>query len=196
VEQKQHVRAFISIHLPVAIREKLQATQNELAKAMSRESVRWTPFDQLHLTLEFLGNIDGSKVRQLAFELGVTGETFWPFTLTVESIGAFASIRNPRVLWTGIKGDVEALLALQTNVRSVVCQYVAEEETRAYRPHVTLGRVRPTNRRDLRKVSVALASVTNRTFGSWRVDEFALMQSQLSPQGSQHSTLATFRLGG
>jgi len=88
------------------------------------------------------------------------------------------------------------LLALQTNVRSVVCQYVAEEETRAYRPHVTLGRVRPTNRRDLRKVSVALASVTNRTFGSWRVDEFALMQSQLSPQGSQHSTLATFRLGG
>ena len=50
---------------------------------MSRESVRWTPFDQLHLTLEFLGNIDGSKVRQLAFELGVTGETFWPFTLTV-----------------------------------------------------------------------------------------------------------------
>lgn len=50
--------------------------------------------------------------------------------------------------------------------------------------------------RDLRQVSEALAAATERDFGSWRVDEFALMQSKLSPDGSQHSTLATFPLGG
>jgi 2'-5' RNA ligase len=195
-EQKQYVRAFVSIHLPAAIREKLQGTQQDMAKSLPDGSVRWAPFEQLHLTLEFLGNVDPAKLRQINFELAVTGETFWPFTLAVDSVGAFSSIRNPRVIWAGIKGDLEALLGLQGNVRGTVAPYVTEQETRAYRPHVTLGRVRPIDRRDLRKVSDALGSVTDRSFGSWRVEEFALMQSQLSPRGSQHSTLATFRLGG
>jgi len=73
---------------------------------------------------------------------------------------------------------------------------VAEQETRAYKPHVTLGRVRPVKARDLRQVSDAIAAAMERGFGSWRVDEFALMQSKLSPRGSQHSALATFPFGG
>ena len=100
------------------------------------------------------------------------------------------------MIWAGIKGNVEALLALQSDVRMTVQPWVTEQETRAYRAHVTLRRVRPINRRDLRRVSDAIACLTERAFGSWKVYEFALMQSKLSPHGSQHSTLATFPLGG
>ena len=193
-ERKQQVRAFISIHLPAEVRERLRAVQTQLAVPAS--AVRWTAFEQLHLTLEFLGNVAIQNVPELEAALKKVATAHSRLALSVEEVGAFSSLRNPRIIWAGIKGDVESLLALQAGVGGAVSPWVAEQEMRPYRPHVTLGRVRPINRRDLRKVSDALESVTDRTFGSWSVEEFALMQSKLSPHGSQHSTLATFRLGG
>jgi RNA 2',3'-cyclic 3'-phosphodiesterase len=195
-EEKQHVRAFVAIHLPARIREKLQATQKELESAIPEDAVRWAPFEQLHLTLEFLGNVALERLSELQSALREVAASHRTLELSCEAVGAFSSVRNPRVIWAGIKGELEALLALQSDVRKAVQPWVAEEETRAYRPHVTLGRVRPINRRDLPKISDALAFVTERAFGSWKVDDFTLMQSKLSPHGSQHSTLATFPLRG
>ena len=194
--EKQHVRAFVAVHLPAPIQEKLQATQKDLENAIPEDAVRWAPFEQLHLTLEFLGNVTIESLSELKNALQGAAASHRALELSCEAVGAFASVRNPRVIWAGINGDLDALLALQGDVRKAVQPWVAKEETRAYRPHVTLGRVRPINRRDLRKVSDAIAARTERPFGSWKVDEFALRQSKLSPHGSQHSTLATFPLGG
>ena len=195
-EEKQSVRAFISIHIPAAVRESLRAVQAELERAIPESAVRWTPFEQLHLTLEFLGNVATGTVPPIESALKQVATAHRPFELSAGRVGAFSSIRNPRVIWAGIGGEVDAVRALQADVKNSVRSFVAEQETRAYTPHVTLGRVRPVKACDLRKVSDALAAATERGFGSWRVDEFALMQSKLSPHGSQHSTLATFRLGG
>jgi RNA 2',3'-cyclic 3'-phosphodiesterase len=194
--EKQHVRAFVAVHLPARIREKLQATQKELESAIPEDALRWAPFEQLHLTLEFLGNVAIERLSELENALRGIAASHRALELSCDEVGAFSSVRNPRVIWVGIKGDLEALLPLQSDVRKAVQPWIAEEETRAYRPHVTLGRVRPINRRDLRKVSDAIASVTERAFGSWKVGGFMLMQSKLSPHGSQHSTLATFPLCG
>src|SRR5258705_9054291 len=79
------------------------------------------------------------------------------------------------------------------DVRTAVGPWLEEAETRAYRPHLTLGRVRPVKSRELRKVSEGVARASGE-FGSWRVEEFHLMQSTLSPHGAQHSVLATFAL--
>jgi len=195
-EEEQSVRAFVSVHIPSAVREKLRAAQREIATAIPESAVRWTPFEQLHLTLEFLGNVATGTVLPLETALKQVATSHRPFELLAGRVGAFSSIRNPRVVWAGIAGEVDAIKSLQADVKNAVRSFVAEQETRAYRPHVTLGRVRPVKACDLRQVSDALAAATERGFGSWRVDEFALMQSKLSPHGSQHSTLATFPLGG
>jgi 2'-5' RNA ligase len=195
-KEEQSVRAFLSIHIPSAVREKLRAAQREIAAVIPEWAVRWTPFEQLHLTLEFLGDVATGNVPPLESALKLIAAAHRPFELSTGRVGAFSSVRNPRVIWAGIGGEVDAVKALQADVNSSVRSFVAEQETRAYKPHVTLGRVRPVKARDLRQVSDALATATERGFGSWRVDEFALMQSKLSPQGSQHSTLATFPLGG
>ena len=195
-EEKQSVRAFVSTHVPTGVRERLRAVQTELERAIPEATVRWTPFEQLHLTLEFLGNVAAGNVPLLESALKQLATAHRPFELSAGRVGAFSSIRNPRVIWAGIGGEVDAVKALQSDVKNYVRSFVAEQETRAYKPHVTLGRVRPMKGRDLRQVSEALAAATERDFGSWRVDGFALMQSKLSPDGSQHSTLATFPLGG
>ena len=196
VEEKQSVRAFVSIHIPAEVRERMRTAQVELERTIPQSAVRWTPFEQLHLTLEFLGNVATADLPPLESALKQVATTHRPFELSAGRVGAFSSIRNPRVIWVGIEGETDAVKALQSDVKGSVRSFVAEQETRAYRPHVTLGRVRPLKGRDLRQVSDALAAATEQSFGSWRVDEFALMQSKLSPHGSQHSTLATFPLGG
>jgi len=195
-EEKQSVRAFVSIHIPAGVRERLQAVQAELERAFPESAVRWTPFEQLHLTLEFLGNVATGNLPPLEDALKQVTTSHRPFELSAGRVGAFSSIRNPRVIWAGIGGEVDAVKALQSDVKNSVRSFVAEQETRAFKPHVTLGRVRPVKARDLRQVSDALAAAAERDFGSWRVGEFALMQSKLSPHGSEHSTLATFPLGG
>lgn len=195
-EEKQSMRAFVSIHIPAAVRERLKALQDEFARAVPESTVRWTAFEQLHLTLEFLGNVATDDLSALETALKAVAVAHPPFDLAAGRIGAFSSVRNPRVIWAGIGGDMGAVKALQANVKKAVRPFVTEQETRAYSPHVTLGRVRPVKRRDLRQVSAALACAEERTFGAWHVSEFTLMQSKLSPRGSQHSTLATFLLGG
>lgn len=195
-EERQSIRAFVSIHLPADVREKLRAVQAELAGVVPESTIRWTPFDQLHLTLEFLGKVEAEKLPSLETALNAIARAHTVFELSAERMGAFSTIRNPRVIWAGIQRDVDAVKTLQAEVKKAVRPFVAEQETRAYRPHVTLGRVRPAKPRALHRVSDALASTVDRSFGAWRVEEFALMQSKLSPHGSQHSTLATFRLDG
>ena len=193
-EDPEKVRAFIAIHAPEAVRENLHAAQRKLDSQMPKEAVRWTVFEQLHLTLEFLGDVPVAEIPKMEQVLTRVTPQHRPFQLKAESIGAFSSVRNPRVIWAGLAGDIDRLKALQADVHASVLQWEREPETRAYRPHLTLGRVRPIKPHELRKVSHALAAVTPEPFGEWEVHEFTLMQSKLSPHGAQHSVLATFHL--
>lgn len=188
------LRLFIAIHIPEVIRERFRSVQQGLDSAMPKDSVRWTAFDQLHLTLEFLGRVPAEKLSLLERALTNVAEAHSPLRLAAESIGAFSSIRNPRVIWIGVTGDVEQLKELQKEVHGSVAQWEEKPETRAYRPHLTLGRVREMKLRELRQVSKALEEATAERFGEWKVEEFVLMQSKLSPHGAQHSVLATFPL--
>jgi RNA 2',3'-cyclic 3'-phosphodiesterase len=193
-ETSDRLRCFIAVHVPVRVRERLRDLQQQLEKSVPEDVVRWTPFEQLHLTLEFLGSVPTTAVPQLEQALTKVAAEHRPFKLQAESIGAFSSIRNPRVIWAGITGDIEPLKALQSAVHAAVVEWEREPETRAYRPHLTLGRVRPIKPRELRKVSEVLGAIAPPNFGSWDVTEFAFMQSKLSPHGAQHSVLATFLL--
>jgi RNA 2',3'-cyclic 3'-phosphodiesterase len=192
--EPETVRAFIAVHVPETVRKRLRAAQQELESAMPSDAVRWTVFDQLHITLEFLGNIRSDGIAEMHNVLAEVARAHRPFELNAEVIGAFSSVHNPRVLWVGLSGNVVVLTALQAGVRSAVTRFVAEPETRAYRPHITLGRVREIPARDLRKVSAVLAAGATREFGAWTVGDFALVQSKLSPHGAMHSALATFPL--
>ena len=190
------MRAFVAVHVPEAVRENLRAAQQELETAMPKDAARWTVFDQLHLTLEFLGDVRRADIAEMEKAFAATARMHRCVDLKAEAIGAFASVRNPRVIWAGLAGSVVALKALQAGVRGAVARWAAEPEGKPYRPHITLGRVRDISPGELRRVSAALASRTAREFGAWTVEEFALVQSELSPRGATHSTLATFHLGG
>jgi 2'-5' RNA ligase len=64
---------------------------------------RWTPAENWHVTLAFLGDVDDAAVPAIASAFcSVLGRaSLAPFPLHLSTIGAFPSPRRPRVLWVG-----------------------------------------------------------------------------------------------
>jgi RNA 2',3'-cyclic 3'-phosphodiesterase len=173
------LRAFISLPVAPEVVRNIVACQQELA-AKTGDRVRWTPEEQMHLTLQFLGNISLAEVERIQGALAGVARTLH---LRAEGIGGFPSSRNPRVIWVGLGGDIDELKAFQASVEEAT----GHREERKFHPHLTIGRVR-----EGRKLNVKLEPWKDKHFGSWDVRELLLMQSKLSPKGATHSVIARF----
>ena len=92
----------------------------------------------MHITLRFAGDIDGRTADEFAdFLAGIRAE---PFPVTIRDVGAFGG-RDPRVLWAGVEAG-EPLDALYRAHERAARAAGLEPEGRAFKPHVTLARMR------------------------------------------------------
>jgi len=184
----------VAVAVDDAVLGKLCAFQKALADATPPESIRWTPRDQMHLTLKFLGNVPAGAVEDLASALKSASQGTGPFRLSAEECGAFPSLRNPRVLWVGLSGETEPLCALQARIETATATWAQKGENRTFHPHLTLGRVRENAMRHARRIGDVVKVTQTPKFGTWEVTEVKLMRSQLSPKGSTHTVLVSVSL--
>jgi 2'-5' RNA ligase len=125
-------RLFTAIEIPEAIRLHLSLVRAPLAGA------KWIEPEDMHITLRFAGDIDGRTADELVdFLAGVRAR---PFSVTIAGIGAFGG-RDPRVLWAGVEAGEPLEALYRANDRAARCAGL-EPEGRAFRPHVTLARMR------------------------------------------------------
>ncbi len=192
--QPTALRAFIAACLPQDVREELRQLQRQLEERvrLRPNPIRWTPPDQIHLTLRFLGNIQANEVESLAAALRQATTGIGPIPLSVRTLGAFPSWRRPSVIWVGLHGELEPLLDLQARVERHSAPHGTHSETRAFHPHLTLGRVRP-QAPGAGRIGEALSEAAVH-FGAWQWEEIALIRSQLTPRGSVYTALANFKL--
>lgn len=180
------MRLFIALALPAAIREALAATQARLQR--DAHPVRWTDTAKLHLTLQFLGEADAAVVAPLL--AGLDHLEVAPLRLTLSGLGAFPALQQPRVIWAGVAGDLDALERLQAAVVEVTKPLGFAVEPRSFAPHLTLGRVRPETRSaQLRALAAALRATEPPPPLSWQAGRPILYQSTLTPHGSSYTAL-------
>ena len=131
------MRLFIALNLPKAEQDRIHRATEPL-RAMGLP-VQWLDSKSYHLTLKFLGNVKSEQVAVVEKVLDrVAGET-GAFPLTIEGFGAFPTIRRPQVLWVGID-PIPALRCLKQDVEWGLANHGFKRETRAFHPHITLGR--------------------------------------------------------
>jgi 2'-5' RNA ligase len=195
-EESGNVRAFICIRLQPVLIEELGHLQRRLERALPKNAARWNSPEQIHLTLKFLGNVPRTELEDLqtALEHGCRGVT--PFRLRSEGIGAFPSLRNPRIIWAGLHGDLEPLLTLQRQMDLATKRWSEEAETRPFRAHLTLARIKTPQPGVVRQIGDCLREAKFASAHSWRVEQIALMQSQLEPDGAVHRLMAAALLSG
>ena len=157
------MRLFIAINFPDALRDSLHAAMEPLRAA--GPAARWVDRDRLHLTVKFLGDQPETAVAPLLRALEEVAARYDPIPLEVRGLGAFPNLRAPRVVWVGVHADPKLEL-LQHDIERA-CELLGHEvEGRAYRPHVTVGRVEP------REIDAARLAAAARTV-DFRADAMA-----------------------
>lgn len=133
------MRLFVGIELPENIITELYSLQNQLRKKVGRG--RFPAKDNLHLTLQFLGETPEGRVEDITRLLQTVAKVNFPFKLSFNPhLGSFGHKNPVRVVWVGIKGEVAALLQLQTSIVGSMQELGFPAEGRAYHPHITLVR--------------------------------------------------------
>jgi 2'-5' RNA ligase len=178
------MRAFVAIDLEEAIKKSLQALVRDL-KATGAD-VRWVQAGGLHLTLKFLGEIDEAQAFRVKAILAEVAGRHAAFPLRLEGTGAFPGERSPRVLWVGFAAE-PGLLALQGELDKALEAEGFAREDRAFKPHLTLGRVKGTAR--LQNAMLELAKHREESFGGMTVRKVALFESRLRPEGAEYKIL-------
>src|SRR5262245_36324991 len=107
------MRAFLAIELPPAIQDQVrlvqQNAQQQLNQLQLRDLFSWTPPQNVHLTLRFLGEVDAGQQRALTEGYTRLVETQPVFQLSLTRLGFFPNARAPRIVWLGLDGDLAIL---------------------------------------------------------------------------------------
>jgi RNA 2',3'-cyclic 3'-phosphodiesterase len=181
------IRAFIAIPIPDAVAGFLERVQGRLQSPQIK--VRWVPAGNIHLTLKFLGDITASKVADIAVRMDAVAAPMPFFRLQARGVGAFPGLRKARVLWVGLAGDIEQLRSIQAGLETGLQALGFEKESRGFRAHLTIGRVRRPSQ--VPTIGESLAPLQDMASEMFRVDRLALYQSVLKPAGAQYTLLHT-----
>ena len=175
-------RLFVAIDFPEAVRARL------VALSVGVRGARLLPPEQYHLTLRFIGEVDGAVFSDITEALGdIAAE---PFNLRLSGVGHFPPSGPPRVLWAGLAPS-EPLLRLQGRIENRLCGLGLEPESRNYAPHITLARLKYGK---INRVRGFLVEHCDFTTDDIPITAFHLYSSTLGAKGAVHVMEASYGL--
>ena len=174
-------RLFVAIRPPRPVRDRLLGAMGGIAGA------RWQTDDQLHITLRFIGEVDSRQAEDV--DLALRRVRFAPFDIAVKGVGSFERRGQPTALWAGVE-PAEPLHALHKKVDQACVQAGLEPERRAYRPHITLARLRAS----ARSAGALFTAAGDLSCEAFPVDQFGLYESVLTPDGAVYSLVERYAL--
>ncbi|MFH1848297.1 MAG: RNA 2',3'-cyclic phosphodiesterase, partial [Candidatus Omnitrophota bacterium] len=179
------MRTFIAIDLSEEARKTLSELQCELKE--SEADVKWVKAENMHLTLKFLGEISEEQAAKVKAALDIIASTVKPYEITIKEIGAFPGLDHPRVVWTGIEKGKKETTDLANKIELELEKLGFEKEGRAFKAHLTIGRVRGPKNKDKLKTAVQSAGRIKETPS--KIKTINLYQSTLTPRGPIYTCL-------
>jgi len=165
------MRLFVALSIPGAVAQSLMLIQGGVPGA------RWQGREQLHMTLRFIGEVDGREAAMLDDALA---DILAPaFSLQLHGVGQFGN-KQPHTLWVSARKN-EALDHLQRKVDSAIRRVGQPQDAHKFTPHVTLARLRHG---DAGKVMEWLTHHALYTSTEFEVGAFHLYSSKLTSDGS------------
>jgi 2'-5' RNA ligase len=186
------MRLFVAVDPTDAVRAALAAAQATLREASPNADVRWVDPKNLHLTIKFLGNVADERAGDVraAVTSAVAGHA--RIALGARGLGAFPSLRKPRIVWAGLIGGVAPLRALAAAIDTALEPLGHPREDRPFAAHVTLGRVRSPKGVD--RLTSAVTAGAALDFGGWKASDVVLYRSHTRPTGSVYEPVARIAL--
>ena len=187
-------RIFVSIPVDLRVQKALQSFQRALGEQVDSAAVEWTPQQQIHLTLTFLGNVQTNSLDLVGSALEESCRGVRPFKLRIEGLGCFPDFRTPRIIWVGLVGGIEPLCELQSRIAQSTNLLVEHKEVRPFHPHLTIGRLKKAHPGRTNLLGQMIREFKMPELGEWTVNEVELMKSELAPEGSVYTCLLKISL--
>ena len=139
-------RTFLAIKIVPG--DKMREIYHHFRDELSGEKIKWVDLDSMHITLCFLGDTREDVIESLKPEITETANGFPALKLHFRGCGIFKNIRDPRVIWIGMKPD-RVLSELKTSLDNLVVRAGFTLEKRDFRPHLTIARIKWIRNTDL-----------------------------------------------
>lgn len=177
------MRLFVALPVPDVVARSLLLLEGGVPGA------RWQAREQMHLTLRFIGEVDGGDAR--ALDDALAGIDAPAFDLQLHGVGQFGN-KQPHSLWAAARKN-DLLDHLQHKVDTAIRRVGQPQDAHKFSPHITLARLRHP---ELEKVREWLTDHALYTSAEFRVDAFCLYSSKLTSDGSIYRVEQEYPLRG
>jgi 2'-5' RNA ligase len=178
------IRAFIGVRVDPIVIQRMSDVAGQLKPHLP--GLRWVAAENLHFTLKFLGSIKEEQIALIVNALDQAVRPFPRFTINAKGLGVFPELKRARVLWVGLEGS--DLRTLASRVETVLEPLGFTRETRAFAPHLTIGRWRPFDGSPA-KLGDVLEPWRGYEFGPSAVENVTLFQSVLDRHGATYHAM-------
>lgn len=141
---------------------------------------RWIDVENYHLTLRFIGDVEGHIADEIAHALDRVKRP--EFMLSLAGVDAFGT-KKPHSIYAGVSASPD-LNALQAEIERICQRLGLPADPRKFTPHVTLARLKSNVRID--DVARYLSGRGNFTTLPFKVSRFVLMSSRESTGGGPY----------
>jgi 2'-5' RNA ligase len=180
------IRTFIALDVGDEIRRRSAQLIDQLRS--DDDDIKWVLRDNLHITLNFLGDVNDSEVHDVCRVVSRVATELPLFEMECVGVGAFPHVGNPRTIWIGVEQGNQAVCRLQHHLAVALTDLGFPHEHRRYKPHLTLGRSRRGGR--TRHLTSRLVELADFQAGRCIVEEVVVYSSILEPTGPLYHALA------
>ena len=149
---------------------------------------RWVDVENFHLTLRFIGDVEGHVADEVANALDRVRRP--TFSLSLSGVGQFGG-KKPHSIWAGVAASPD-LFALQAEIERICQRLGLPADPRKFIPHVTLARLKNASPEAVANYLSARGNFATMPF---RVGRFVLMSSRDSVGGGPYIVEEAWPLG-
>lgn len=185
MEKIKNLRLFIAIRPPEKAIYQILEIQKNFPK---NPNIKLEDIKKLHLTLNFLGNINGENLLIVEGKIHQIIDKIKQFKIFFDpQISFFPNVKAPRVVVIDISKNKELAI-----LKEKIDQSLKIKEKRGFRPHLTIARIKGK----IRKKDLDQIASIDFHLPSFIVEDIVLFESKLTKEGSKYEIKRRFKLQG
>jgi 2'-5' RNA ligase len=187
------IRTFVAVYAS----QKLNANIARLIERFANKSndLNWVLQDNLHLPLNFVGDVPDQEIPELLRDITDTVRDFEPFELTLSGLDGFPNLAKPRNLWIGAEQGGDEMETISKSVGQLLRDWNFGKSRFTFEPQMTIARLK-RGCECSEELSQLIYRFRNHDAGSCHVDKVVVCSSTFEGGRPQYAPMATIRLEG
>jgi len=182
------IRTFLAFELPFEIRQKIILFRDSI-KNYSSHKVKWGEDANLHITLQFIGDINENDISDLSEIFKNLYNSIGELKFRFEKQELVPG-KNPRIIWLKFETDSKTIYKTSNKLRTALLEKGYKVDKKPLRFHVTLGRIK--KELDFDEINSFLH--TNFELPDFTAGEVTLFKSTLTPKGPIYKIIEKYKL--